>query len=119
METLLSLLAGALAAGAIYLILSANLLRFLFGLLLLSNAVNLSLFLSGRLTMGIPALLGLGGTLPEAQMANALPQALLLTAIVIGFGLFAFALALVLRSWLAFDEIEGDKLRVAEPEEGK
>ncbi len=51
-------------------------------------------------------------------MANSLPQALLLTAIVIGFGLFAFALALTIRAYRAFGHLEIDRMRLAEPEEG-
>ena len=49
-------------------------------------------------------------------MANALPQALVLTAIVIGFGLFAFALVLVSRAYAAMGTLDGDLMRVAEPE---
>lgn len=119
METGLAILSGVLMAGAVYLMLSANLLRFLFGLLMISNAVNLAIFACGRLTLGLPPLLGPGGTLPEGQMANALPQALLLTAIVIGFGLFSFALVLVVRAFATFNEIDGDRLRTAEPDEGR
>ena len=50
-------------------------------------------------------------------MANALPQALLLTAIVIGFGLFAFALALTIRAYRSFGHLEVDRMRSAEPAE--
>ena len=115
METLLAILAGALITAAIWLMLSGNLLRFLFGLMLLSNAVNLAIFAAGRLTPGTPPLLGEGGQAPTQEMANALPQALLLTAIVIGFGLFAFALALAIRAWRSFGHLEVDRMRLAEP----
>lgn len=116
METVLALLSGLLTACAVWLMLSGNLLRFLFGLLLLSNAFNLAIFAAGRLTLGAPPLLIDGGTLPGGEMANALPQALLLTAIVIGFGLFAFALALTIRAYRSFGHIELDRMRLAEPE---
>lgn len=119
METLVALLAGFLVAVAIWLMLSGNLLRFLFGLLLLSNGVNLAILAAGRLTPGAPPLLGLSGELPPNQMANALPQALLLTAIVIGFGLFAFALALTIRAYRTFGHLEVDRMRAAEPAEDK
>lgn len=122
METILAILAGGLTAAGIWLMLSANLLRFLFGLMLISNAVNLAIFAAGRLTRGQPPLLEPGGGLPAAEMANALPQALLLTAIVIGFGLFAFALALTIRAYRAFGHLDTDRMRLAEPdaaEEGK
>ncbi len=50
-------------------------------------------------------------------MANALPQALVLTAIVIGFGLFAFALVLTLRAYWSLGTLDTDEMRVAEPRE--
>lgn len=117
METVFAILCGVLVACAVWLILSGNLLRFLFGLVLLSNAVNLAIFSAGRLTAGAPPLLGLGGEAPDYEMANSLPQALLLTAIVIGFGLFAFALALTIRAYCSFGHLEIDRMRLAEPEE--
>lgn len=119
METVLALLAGILVAGAVYMMLSGNLLRFLFGLMLLSNGVNLAIFAGGRLTLGTPALLGQAGALPAHVMANALPQALLLTAIVIGFGLFAFALVLTIRAFRSFGHLDVDRMRRAEPEDAE
>lgn len=118
METIVALLAGVLSGSAIWLMLSGNLLRFVFGLLLMSNAVNLAIFAGGRLTFGAPPLLGPSGALPAGTIANALPQALLLTAIVIGFGLFAFTLALTIRAYRSFGHLEIDRMRVAEPETG-
>ena len=117
MELPLALLTGLLSAFALWLMLSGNLLRFLLGLLLLSNAVNLAIFATGRLTWGLPPLLGASGQPDEAVMANALPQALLLTAIVIGFGFFAFVLALTIRAYRSFGHLEADRMRLAEPEE--
>ena len=119
METVLALMSGCLTACAVWLMLSGNLLRFLFGLLLMSNGINLAIFAAGRLTEAVPPLLGKGGAVPGAVMANALPQALLLTAIVIGFGLFAFALALTVRAYRSFGYVELDRMRLAEPEEGE
>jgi len=50
-------------------------------------------------------------------VANALPQALVLTAIVIGFGLFAFALALIFRTYAALGTVDSEAMRIAEPKE--
>ena len=100
METVLALLVGVLVAAAVYLMLARNVLRFLFGLVLLSNATNLAIFAAGRLTSAAPPLVPEGLAQPAVSVANALPQALILTAIVIGFGLLAFALALVFRCLL-------------------
>ncbi|WP_212523832.1 Na+/H+ antiporter subunit C [Actibacterium sp. MT2.3-13A] len=115
MEALLALTVGALVAAAIYLMLARSLLRFLFGLVLISNAANLLIFTAGRLTGGAPPLIAEGAEVPAGAVANALPQALILTAIVIGFGLFAFALVLVLRAHAALGTLDSDEMRVAEP----
>jgi multicomponent Na+:H+ antiporter subunit C len=115
LETLLSLTIGVLFAAAIYLMLARNVLRFLFGMILLSNAANLLIFTAGRLTFGAPPLIPEGSDLPPPDIANALPQALVLTAIVIGFGLFAFALMLVFRAYATLGTLNSDDMRVAEP----
>ena len=115
MEATLSLLVGILVAASVYLMLARNLLRFLFGLVLLSNAANLTIFAAGRLTPAVPPLVPEGLSAPPEIVANALPQALVLTAIVIGFGLLAFALVLVYRGYSALGTLDGDSMRVAEP----
>lgn len=117
MEVLLSLLIGILVTTSVYLMLARNVLRFLFGLVLLSNAANLTIFLAGRLTPEAPALVPQGLLSPPDVVANALPQALVLTAIVIGFGLFAFALVLVYRGYDALGTLNSDEMRYAEPVE--
>ena len=117
METLLAITIGVIVAAAVYLMLSGQLLRFVFGLVLISNAANLVIFAAGRLTEGAPPLIPEGAYAPERLVANPLPQALVLTAIVIGFGLFAFAIVLVFRAWTCVGTIEPDQMRLAEPDE--
>lgn len=117
MEQLLSVLIGVLVSAAVYLMLARNLLRFLFGLILLSNAANLTIFVAGRLVPGAPPLVPDGADAPVGIVANALPQALVLTAIVIGFGLFAFALVLAFRAYQRLGTLNTDEMRVAEPQE--
>lgn len=117
MEQLLSVLIGVLVTAAVYLMLARNLLRFLFGLILLSNAANLTIFVAGRLVPGAPPLVPDGADAPVGVVANALPQALVLTAIVIGFGLFAFALVLAFRAYQRLGTLNTDEMRVAEPQE--
>jgi multicomponent Na+:H+ antiporter subunit C len=120
METALAVLIGLLVAAAVWLMLARSILRFLFGLILISNAANLLIFASGRLTAGAPPLIPEGAEAPLGQVANALPQALVLTAIVIGFGLFAFALVLALRAHTELGTLNSDEMRIAEPrEEGR
>ncbi|MEM8553598.1 MAG: Na+/H+ antiporter subunit C [Pseudomonadota bacterium] len=119
MEALLAITIGTLVAVAVYLMLSGTLLRYTFGLILISNAANLTIFVAGRLTEGSPPLIPEGSDFPAADAANALPQALVLTAIVIGFGLFAFAIVLVFRAWTSLGTLEPDEMRIAEPVEDK
>ncbi|CAM3182014.1 Na+/H+ antiporter subunit C [Paracoccus nototheniae] len=115
MELLLAITLGILVSTSVYLMLDRNVLRFLFGLVLLSNAVNLLIFAGGRLTAGAPPLIDAGASSPTGVVANALPQALVLTAIVIGFGLLAFTLALVYRTFMTLGTVNSDEMRVAEP----
>ena len=118
MTLLLALLAGVLFAAGVYLVLSRHLLRVVFGLVLLSNAVNLVVFGAGRVARAAPPLVPPGAAALEGAYANPLPQALVLTAIVIGFGLVAFALALVYRTYASLGAVETDALGpefVAEP----
>ncbi len=98
METPLAVLVGVLFASGLYLVMQRNLLRFVFGLLLLSASVNLLIFTAGRVTRGTAPIIPEGLPTPPGDVANALPQALVLTAIVIGFGLIVFAIVLVLRT---------------------
>ncbi|MEM7722619.1 MAG: Na+/H+ antiporter subunit C [Pseudomonadota bacterium] len=116
MELLVALMIGVLVAAAVYLMLARNVLRFIFGLILISNAANLTIFVSGRLTAEAPPLIPYDADAPIDQVANALPQALVLTAIVIGFGLFAFALTLVYRTYQNLGTLNSDEMRLAEPE---
>ncbi len=117
MEALLAIAIGILTAAAVYLMLARNVLRFIFGLVLISNAANLTIFTAGRLTEGAPPLISPGQDAPVGVVANALPQALVLTAIVIGFGLFAFALVLMFRAYTSLGTLYSDQMRVAEPRE--
>lgn len=119
MEIGIAVLIGVLVTSALYLMLSGNMVRFIFGLALLSNAANLVIFVGGRLTYGAPPLIELGASAPSGAVANALPQALVLTAIVIGFGLLAFTLVLVHRAYQSLGTVRADEMRLAEPDEGK
>jgi multicomponent Na+:H+ antiporter subunit C len=118
MESLLALTIGALFASGIYLMLRRNLLRFIFGLALLTNAANLVMLAGGRVTRGEPPLIPAGETILTPPFANPLPQALILTAIVIGFGLLAYALVLLYRAHEELNTLDSDEMRAAEPHEG-
>ena len=77
----------------------------------------MSIFTVGRLTPGAPPLIPDGAYKPAGEVANALPQALVLTAIVIGFGLFAFSLVLAIRAYASLGTLQTRDMRVAEPED--
>jgi multicomponent Na+:H+ antiporter subunit C len=114
LETGLAFLTGAMVAGSLYLMLTRNLIRFIFGLVLASNAVNLILFAAGGLTSRRPPLIPGTLSVPDGLLANALPQALILTAIVIAFALLAFIFILFYRSYEALGTVDTEKMRAAE-----
>jgi len=108
-----AVLAGIMVAASIYLILDRNLIRFIFGLVLASNAVNLLIFTAGRLESRRPPLIPDKMTMGQELFANALPQALILTAIVIGFALLSFVFILFYRAYQALGTVDTELLRVA------
>lgn len=93
MELAFALVIGALTASGVYLLLQARTFSVVMGLTLLSYGVNLFLFSSGRLVTGGQPIIGSTET-----YSDPLPQALVLTAIVIGFAMTAFVVVLSLRS---------------------
>jgi len=105
---------GMLFSTSVYLLLSRNLLRWLLGIVILSSSVNLIILISGRLTVSKPPFIKAGHNLPIEALANPLPQALILTAIVIGFGLLIFALILIRQLWIAEDSVDSNELKLAE-----
>lgn len=96
MELLLAVIAGVLYATGLYLMLRRRLAQLIVGLGLVSNGSNVLIFTAAGLTRGRPPLAEPGVPL-EAPFADPVPQALILTAIVIGFGVLAFSLVLAHR----------------------
>jgi len=105
MEALVSVLIGIITASAVYLLLRARIFPVVLGLSLLGYAVNIFLFASGRLQLASAPLVEHG----LAQLPDPLPQALVLTAIVIGFAMTAFLVVLALRALheLGDDQLDG------------
>ena len=100
----LPVLIGGLYAAGVFLLLDRSLTRVLLGFLLLGNATNLLLLSAGGPSGGAPIL----GISDAMSMNDPLPQALILTAIVITFGVAAFLLAMIHRSWrLVREEVVG------------
>ncbi len=99
MEILLVIIIGLLYAAGIYMILRRSLVKLIIGLILLGNGANLLIFLLGRIVKGHPPIIGSTEKALADIYADPLPQALILTAIVISFGLQAFAIILVKRAY--------------------
>jgi multicomponent Na+:H+ antiporter subunit C len=107
MPVVLAVVIGGLYAAALYLLLRRNVARVILGLSLLTNATNLLIFTVAGLVRARPPLTPEGAEQPTSPFADPVPQALILTAIVIGFGVLAFALVLAYR---AFQVVGSDDL---------
>lgn len=116
MEGAFAIVVGALFAISVYLLLSGSLIRLVLGIFVLSNATHLLIFVAGRLTREQPPLIPAGQYWADPGFANPLPQALILTAIVISFSLFAFVLVLAFRAYQTLGTVDTDDMRSAEPE---
>ena len=97
MELLLALVAGTLYASGIYLLLKRRLAQIIIGLSMVANASNLLIFTSAGLMRERAPILAEGAPASAAGLADPVPQSLVLTAIVIGFGVLAFSLVLAHR----------------------
>ncbi|WP_299757245.1 Na+/H+ antiporter subunit C [uncultured Pontibacter sp.] len=111
METLLPLMVGSLFAAGLYFILHRHLFKVILGLILFGLATNLFLFVVGGLTRGGTAIINKHEKVAVEPYADPVPQALLLTAIVIGFGIQAFAIVLIRRVYQTFKSNNLDELR--------
>ena len=114
METVLAILTGFMYAAGIYLVLRRSLVKLIVGLIILGNGSNLLIFLLGGITRGNPPVIGENETMLTGLYADPLPQALILTAIVISFGLQAFAMVLLQREYVQggvedFDSIKEEE----------
>lgn len=107
METVLAFVVGGLYAAGIYLMLRRSLVKLLLGLAMLSHAANLLIFTAAGFRGEHPPLVPEGSLALSPPFADPLPQALILTAIVISFAVLAFGLALFHR---AYREVGTDDL---------
>ncbi|WP_274424917.1 Na+/H+ antiporter subunit C [Chelativorans sp. YIM 93263] len=115
MDVALVFTVGVFFAVSIYLMLSKHIIRILLGVSIFSNAVNLTIFSAGRLLGEMPPIIPIDADTPSQTTANPLPQALVLTAIVIAFSIFAFLLVLAFRAYQEIGTDDTDEMRVAEP----
>jgi multicomponent Na+:H+ antiporter subunit C len=94
MELLLAIVAGVLYATGLYLMLQRRLAQLIVGLSFLANGSNILIFTAAGLTRAKPPIVPDGADALTAPFADPVPQALILTAIVIGFGVLAFSAVL-------------------------
>lgn len=109
MNAYLPIIIGFLMATGTFLILQRNIIRFIIGFSLIAHASNLILIASGWTGPGQAPLLGQAK--PGVPLVDPLPQALILTAIVISFGTTAFLLVLALRSFREMKVVNVDEIR--------
>ncbi len=111
MELLLAITTGTLFAAGLYMVLRRSIMKILIGLLLLGYAVNLLLFGSARLIPGKPPLIPATSTVVAGVVADPVPQALILTAIVISFGATAFTIVLMRQVYKEVGSDDINKIR--------
>ena len=108
MTAIVPVIVGVLFAAGFYLMLRRTLGQLIIGLAIIGNAANLLIFSAGRISTGGTPIVPEGATAPIDGAADPVPQALILTAIVIGFGILAFFIVLVYRAYQATgsDDVE-------------
>jgi|UniRef100_A0A832G6U8 multicomponent Na+:H+ antiporter subunit C len=111
MNFLLAVIIGILYGAGTYMILRRSLVKVILGLIFLGHAANLLIFTIGRLTKGAPPFIPQGAETLAEPYADPLPQALILTAIVIGFGVQAFAIVLFKRTYQTVGTDDLDKMK--------
>jgi multicomponent Na+:H+ antiporter subunit C len=114
MEILFVILIGALYSSGIYMLVRRSLVKIVIGLILLGNGANLLIFLLGSIVKGHPPVIGNADKTLTGIYADPIPQALILTAIVISFGLQAFAIILIKRVYAVINSDDLDSLNTTE-----
>jgi multicomponent Na+:H+ antiporter subunit C len=110
-ELLLALASGVLYATGLFLMMRRRLAQLIVGLSLLANGSNLLIFTAAGLTRSRPPIVPMGAAALDTPFADPVPQSLVLTSIVIGFGVTAFALALAHRAHQTVGVDDLDQLR--------
>ncbi len=113
MTLIYALTGGGIIACALFMILSRNLVRMLLGLSMLATGTNLLLFLTGRVHTTQPPIIA-DGARALGDAADPITQALILTAIVIGFALTVMMAVLVLRAWRGTHSVDSRNVEAAQ-----
>jgi multicomponent Na+:H+ antiporter subunit C len=112
----LAFLTGGLYAGGVYMMMRRSIVKLIMGLILISYGTNLLILTAGGLTRAVPPVVPNGETVPPVPFADPVPQALILTAIVIGFGVLAFAVVLIQQTHRSVGTDDSNNLRGIEGE---
>lgn len=113
MTLLYALAVAAIMGAGVYLMMDRNVIRIVLGTALIATGVNLVIFLAGRLGPTDPAIIESGAYTLAEGAANPLPQALVLTAIVIGFALLALATIVAYEATRALGTLNADEMNAA------
>lgn len=114
MHVFLAFAVGGLYATGVYMMLRRSLVKLVIGLALLSHGANLLIFTIGRLTRGRAPMVPEGQVEPVPPFSDPLPQALILTAIVIGFGVTAFTVVLLQRAYETVGTDDLDRMKATD-----
>jgi multicomponent Na+:H+ antiporter subunit C len=114
LEILLAVVIGSLYAAGLYMMMRRSIVKIIIGLVLLGHAANLLIFTASGLVRARAPLVPEGELVPTAPFADPLPQALILTAIVIGFGVIAFTVVLIHRVYQSFGTDDLEKIGQAD-----
>lgn len=114
MELMLVILIGILYGAGIFMMLRRSMVKLLIGLILLANGANMLIFLLGEITKGKPPVIPADGDIFIELYADPIPQALILTAIVISFGLQAFSIILLKRVYTVTGSDDLDELNTTD-----
>lgn len=107
MEIILPLIVGVLYTAGVYMMLQRSFVKLIIGLIMIGHASNLFIFVISRINRANTPLIADGSLLPAEPYSDPFPQALVLTAVVIGFGIQAFAIVLIKKT---YQNVETDNL---------
>ena len=111
MEMVLAAVTGGLYAAGLYLMLRRSVARLIIGLSLIGHAANLLIFSAAGMTRARPPIVPEGALQPDPPFADPVPQALILTSIVLGFAILAFAMVLIKRAYQTVGTDDLDAMR--------
>jgi multicomponent Na+:H+ antiporter subunit C len=114
MNYILAFVIGALYAAGLYMMMRRSIVKLIIGLVLIGHAANLLIFTVTGLERAVPPIIPPGAAGLSTPTADPVPQALILTAIVIGFGVLAFALVLVHRAHQLVSTDDLDDMRTTD-----